>query len=134
MRHSDYFLLSVLFVALFGGPIVAGLYGFAREIYLAVPAIVILVYSTVRYHRDVRIEGYGVRKTASPLWSRRFVLEITLMPIALGLFFGLLEGWERTLNGLALGLSISMGQLVFELVERMYLRKALNCPGSSIGR
>lgn len=134
MRRADFFILSVLFVALFGGAIVSGLYGFGGENYVVIAVIVILVHATVRYRREVRSEGYGVRKLAGPLWNRSFAWEIVLVPVALGLLLGLLEGWDRSWHGLALGLSISTGRLLFELAERMYLRKALNRPGISVER
>ncbi|MFD2328889.1 hypothetical protein ACFSR7_06470 [Cohnella sp. GCM10020058] len=126
VRRLDRIVLNVLFVAFFVGVLSGALYGIRGELYLIVVVIVTMAGSLVRYNREMKIEGFATRKISGPYWKRRLVLEVTLMPVALGLLYGVLDGWDSAWRGLAFGLAISAGKIIFEQAERLYLRMVIN--------
>ncbi|SFB60056.1 hypothetical protein SAMN05216312_11674 [Cohnella sp. OV330] len=125
MKRTDRYVLYLLYLLLFGVPIVAMFYAVDEEGHLYVSMFVILTSIGFRYRQDIRREEYAANKISGRMWSKSLVWELILIPVALWLLFGLLEGGAMAQRGVVLGLSISVGCLLFEMGERLYLRRIM---------
>lgn len=123
MKRTDKYVLYLLYLVLFGAPMVATFYAADGVDHLYVSLIVILTSIGFRYRQDIRREDYAVYKIAGRMWHRSFVWELILIPVVLGLLLGVLEGGAMAQRGMVLGFSISAGHLLFETGERLYLRR-----------
>ncbi|MDG0793984.1 hypothetical protein OMP38_26545 [Cohnella ginsengisoli] len=95
MKRTDKYVLYLLYLVLFGAPMVATFYAADGVDHLYVSLIVILTSIGFRYRQDIRREDYAVYKIAGRMWHRSFVWELILIPVVLGLLLGVLEGGER---------------------------------------
>ncbi|MDI4649297.1 hypothetical protein [Cohnella hashimotonis] len=124
MKRTDKYVLYLLYLVLFSVPMVATFYaadGVDHHLYVSL--IVILTSIGFRYRQDIRREDYALHKNAGRMWHRSFIWELILIPVVLGLLLGVLEGGAMAQRGMVLGFSISVGRLLFETGERLYLRR-----------
>ncbi|MDG0809013.1 hypothetical protein [Cohnella rhizosphaerae] len=92
MKRIDKYVLYLLYLVLFGVPMVATFYAADGADHLYVSMLVILTSIGFRYRQDIRREDYTVHKTSGRMWSRSFIWELILIPVVLGLLLGVLEG------------------------------------------
>lgn len=125
MKRTDRYVLYLLYLFLFGVPVVATFYAADGVDHLYVSMIVILTSIGFRYRQDIRREDYAANKTSGRMWSKSLIWELILIPVVLGLLLGVLEGGAMGQRGVVLGLSVSAGRLLFEMGERLYLRRIM---------
>ncbi|MFC3802300.1 hypothetical protein [Cohnella sp. GCM10012308] len=126
MQRTDRYVLYLLYLFLFGVPMIATFYAADGEDHLYVSMIVILTSIGFRYRRDIHREDYAAQKMSGRMWNKGLIWELVLAPVVLGLLLGVLEGGAMGQRGAVLGLSISAGRLLLEIGERLYLRRAMN--------
>lgn len=74
------------------------------------------------YNLRLRDPGYYA-ECLNPRRHRKQLRWLWLLPVAFGTLVGLLEGWSEAWSGVVLGSAMLIGVLIFNTVERNYIRK-----------